>query len=289
MAHRVSEDCGNSDETLSCSSFQAFCPVLRGKKYGAIAIESIINLDGKTQLVRTQPENPQADKAAMHSAFMQDYETLKKQLAEARAHNQQLQQAVSYKDGQISIYHQENQQKFSLLERFGLRSSVQANSVHFGGSMNNESDKIQFGNVGGDVSGIAGGDISGVAGKDQQGVAGGDISGTLTLTLGQLQASPDPKALELAELLTQLKTAIETTDAGLTAKDKERALKHVDALAKLGNDRQDPDLLEKAGDALDALPTILQRGAGLVEFAEKHLPTITAGVKAILQFWGIPV
>jgi very-short-patch-repair endonuclease len=29
VAHRVSEDCGNSDETLSCSSFQAFCPVLR--------------------------------------------------------------------------------------------------------------------------------------------------------------------------------------------------------------------------------------------------------------------
>jgi hypothetical protein len=29
LTHRVSDVCGNSDETLSSSSFQAFCPVLR--------------------------------------------------------------------------------------------------------------------------------------------------------------------------------------------------------------------------------------------------------------------
>jgi hypothetical protein len=48
-------------------------------------------------------------------------------------------------------------------------------------------------------------------------------------------------------------------------------------------------LLEKAGDALDALPTIIKRGNNLAEFAEKYLPTFTAGVKAIFNFWGVPL
>lgn len=52
-------------------------------------------------------------------------------------------------------------------------------------------------------------------------------------------------------------------------------------------DRTNSDLLERAGDALDALPTIVKRGNGLLEFSEKYLPTITAGIKTVLAAWGI--
>ena len=65
------------------------------------------------------------------------------------------------------------------------------------------------------------------------------------------------------------------------------ARQSLDAIAKLGNDPKNADLLEKAGDALDALPTIIKRGNGLMEFAEKYLPTITAGIKTVLAAGGI--
>ena len=102
-----------------------------------------------------------------------------------------------------------------------------------------------------------------------------------------MEATKDPDALKLTDLLKQLKAAIEKPDTGLEAKDKDKALKHVDAIAKLGSDRTNPDLLERAGDALDALPTIVKRGNGLLEFSEKYLPTITAGIKVVLAAWGI--
>lgn len=65
-------------------------------------------------------------------------------------------------------------------------------------------------------------------------------------------------------------------------KDWKRILKHLDAIGQLGNDPKNLDLLEKAGDALDALPTIIKRGNGLLEFAEKHLPTTLSGARAVL-------
>jgi len=40
LAHRVSQECGNSDETLSSSSFQAFCPVLRFKLQNNVSYTS---------------------------------------------------------------------------------------------------------------------------------------------------------------------------------------------------------------------------------------------------------
>lgn len=155
--------------------------------------------------------------------------------------------------------------------------------------MSDKGNKVEIGKIGGDASGISGGDNSGVAGKNITGAAGGDVSGTLTIAMKQLEETKDPKALELAELLKQVKTAIEQPDSGLNEADQQKALKHLETLGKLATDQKNPDLLEKAGDALDALPTIIKRGNNLAEFAEKYLPTFTAGVKAIFTFWGIPL
>lgn len=148
---------------------------------------------------------------------------------------------------------------------------------------------VKIGSIGGDASGISGGDNSGVAGKNITGAAGGDISGTLAIALKPLEDSQDPQAMKLAELLKRVKTEIEKSDSGLSDADQQKALKHLETIGKLATDLKNSDLLEKAGDALDALPTIIKRGNNLAEFAEKYLPTFTAGVKAIFTFWGVPL
>ena len=153
--------------------------------------------------------------------------------------------------------------------------------------MTEKGNKVEITNVRGDISGISGGDISGVAGKNITGTAGGNINGTLSISMGQLEKTQDPDAMKLAELLKQLKVAIEKADSGLSEDDQNKALKHLNAISQLGTDHKNSNLIEKASDALDALPTIIKRGEGLKEFAEKYLPSFTAGVRAIFSVWGI--
>ncbi|XHX75760.1 MAG: pentapeptide repeat-containing protein [Stenomitos frigidus ULC029] len=256
-----------------------------------LSLHSLVDVGDGDRLVKLNVANRTADHAPMHAQFMHDYETMQKQLDAARTETQALQQNLAHAEGQLTVYREQSVflQGFVYhqTEQFS-RPTFNAPNAHFTGDpMSDKRNEIRFGNVQGDVSGIAGGDISGVAGKDQTGVAGGDISGALTLTLGQLEASKTPEALKLADLLKQLKAAVEKPDAGLDKKDQEKALKHLEAIAKLGNDPKNADLLEKAGDALDALPTIIRRGNGLMEFVEKHLPTILSGVRAVLATGGI--
>ena len=274
---------------------QAFDVALKGllTEYedAGLSLKAVVDVGDGDRLVKLNVANPTADKAPMHAQFMHDYTTMQKQLEAARDAAQALQQDLAHTKGQLTVYREQSVflQGFVYhqTDRFSRPSFNAPNSQFTGDLMADNDNKIQFGNVQGDVSGIAGGDISGVAGKDITGAAGGDISGTLNLTIGQLEATKDPEALKLADLLKQLKSAIEQPDAGLDKKDQEKALKHVDAIAKLGSDRTNADLLERAGDALDALPTIVKRGNGLLEFSEKYLPTITAGIKTVLAAWGI--
>lgn len=256
-----------------------------------LSLHSLVDVGDGDRLVKLAVANPTADKASMHTQFKQDYATMQQQLAASREAEQAAQQKLAHAEGQLIVYREQSVflQGFVYhqTDQFS-RPTFNAPNAHFTGDpMSDKRSKIELNNVTGDISGVAGGDISGVAGKDITGAAGGDISGTLTLTLGQLEATKDPDALKLADLLKQLKAAIEGKDAGLEAKDKEKALKHLDAIAKLGGDRTNPDLLERAGDALDALPTIVKRGNGLLEFSEKYLPTITAGIKTVLAAWGV--
>ncbi|WP_432809175.1 pentapeptide repeat-containing protein [Pantanalinema sp. GBBB05] len=256
-----------------------------------LSLHSVVALGDGDRLVRLDVTDPNADKGAMHQQFMQDYESVQKQLQAEREQNVDLQKQLEHTKGQLTVYREQS----TFLQQFVYhqtnqfsRPTLNTSQAHFkGGFMSNDSSNIQFGNVQGDVSGVAGGDNTGVAGKGITGAAGGDISGTLTITMGQLEDSKDPEALKLADLLKQLKTAIEKPDSGLTPKDRDKALKHIDSIGKLGTEPNNADLLDKAGDALDALPTIIKRGNGLIEFAEKYLPTITTGIKAILGGWGI--
>ncbi|HEY9909855.1 MAG TPA: hypothetical protein V6D18_19865, partial [Thermosynechococcaceae cyanobacterium] len=87
----------------------------------------------------------------------------------------------------------------------------------------------------------------------------------------------------LTDLLKQVKTAIDSPTAGLDEKHKNRALKYLAELGKIGGESdRTPDLLEKADEALENLEGVIKKGTGLVEFAEKHLPTFTATVRGVL-------
>lgn len=83
---------------------------------------------------------------------------------------------------------------------------------------------------GGDVSGVAGGNISGVAGKDIQGAAGRDLSGQVMLSIESLRQSDIPGAPTLADLLSQLKNHIDSSDLPPAAKTE--AQSHIEQLAK---------------------------------------------------------
>ena len=118
--------------------------------------------------------------------------------------------------------------------------------------------------AGGSVGAVGGGDV------DVQGVMNlGTISGTVTNTINQLQESSEPDAPKLADLLKQLKTAIDQSK--LNEKDKAKALKHLDEIAKLGCDRANSDLRETTETALDALTGIFGKAG---ELLNSYLPLL---------------
>ena len=152
---------------------------------------------------------------------------------------------------------------------FNSSSNVSLNQKQ-GNTMSDKNSSFQFGDVGGDVAGIAGGDISGVAGKDMTGVAGGDI--------GQLAKSEAPEAPKLADLLQHLQSAIES-DAQLPEKEKAKALKQVKALEEAGQNPKDEDKKELADTAITMLKGILSgipAIAACVKASQELLPLITS-------------
>ncbi len=235
-----------------------------------LSMHSVVDVGDGDRLVRFNRENPNVDPGAMHAQFSEDYAFMQIQLGEAREQNHLLEKDLAHVKGQIAIYEKHD----TLLSIVLGRPTISIQDSQIGEFMSDKGNKVKIGRIGGDASGISGGDNSGVAGKNITGAAGGDISGTLTIALDQLEDSQDPQALKLAELLKQVKTAIEKSDSGLSEADQQKALKHLETIGKLGTDPKNPDLLEKAGDALDALPTIIKRGNNLAEFAEKYFPPL---------------
>jgi uncharacterized protein YjbI with pentapeptide repeats len=130
--------------------------------------------------------------------------------------------------------------------------------------------------AGGDVSGVADGNISGVAGKDLKGVAGRDISGQVTITIQELRDSNIPEAPKLADLLTDLQKAIsESTE--LAEPDKEKALKYLDKIGQLANDKEaDRDMISMA---IDGILNVVSKAAKLLT----PVQAITDGLRKILQ------
>jgi len=119
-------------------------------------------------------------------------------------------------------------------------------------------------NAGGSIGAVGGGDI------DVQGVMNlGTINGTVTNTINHLQESSEPDAPKLADLLKQLQSAISQSDLG--DKDKVKALKHLDAIAKQGCNKANSELRETTETALDALTGIFGKASNLLN---SYLPLL---------------
>lgn len=113
---------------------------------------------------------------------------------------------------------------------------------------------------------------------------GGSISMTnsalgkdITLTINELPSSPEPEKPGIKELLTQLTTAIETEPA-LNEKNKVKALKQVEELAKAAQNSNEEEVQEKADNAITMLKGIfsgLQTGATLLEAWNNILPLLS--------------
>lgn len=115
------------------------------------------------------------------------------------------------------------------------------------------------------------------AGRDISGVVNlGTISGSVTNTINQLPASPDPEKPGIKELLAQLQAAIEA-ESELPDEDKAEALEQVKTLAEAGQKPED-NVLQKAAKTsmkiLKGTVASLPDAAKLAESCAKLLPAI---------------
>jgi hypothetical protein len=137
----------------------------------------------------------------------------------------------------------------------------------------------------------ASGDINTATGKSAintgtGAAAAGNISGALNISLAALGETADPKAKELVDLITQLKTAIKAPDSELDDRYKTRALEYLDNLTKLAKDSPE-NLLKSAKDNLDDLADIADKGSKLATFAGKYLPTFSAAIVGLRLWFGV--
>lgn len=138
--------------------------------------------------------------------------------------------------------------------------------------MSQSKGNVNISGVQGNISGIA------AAGEDQTmtGVAIGAISGSVTNTINQLPASPNPDNPGIKELLAQLQAAIEA-ESELPDEDKAEALEQVKTLAEAGQKPEDNALQKAAKTSMKILKgtaASLPDAAKLAEACTKLLPAI---------------
>jgi uncharacterized protein YjbI with pentapeptide repeats len=222
-----------------------------------LAIQSIENKgDGVFVVKVSVPDN--ADKEKIHSDFTQDY-----QLALA-AVEEKYKAELQAKNNEIVIYRQQSAEMKEIVKLLAKKPiNVQVdNKVENKNMTNDSSRKVEIGSIGGDFN------------ASGQALNLGEISGTVTNTINELPSAPEPDKPGIKELLTQLKTAIET-DTDLTAKDKEKALKQVKSLAEAAqNPQEKQDLADTAITMLKGTIANLPTAAKLVEECGKLLPLI---------------
>ncbi|MFM5897634.1 MAG: pentapeptide repeat-containing protein [Dolichospermum sp.] len=224
-----------------------------------LAIQSIENKgDGVVVVKVAVPEN--ANKEKIHSDFTENY-----QLALA-AVKEKYKAQLQAKDNEIVIYRQESARMTEIVKLLANKPiNVQVDNKVENKNMTNSNDssrKIEIGNIGRDFN------------ASGQSLNLGDISGTITNTINELPSTSEPDKPGIRELLTQLKTAIET-DTDLTAKDKEKALKQVQSLAEAAqNPQEQQDLADTAITMLKGTIANLPTAAKLVEECSKLLPLI---------------
>lgn len=103
------------------------------------------------------------------------------------------------------------------------------------------------------------------------------VSGTVNKKINELKTAEDPETTQLADLLEQLKTAIES-DPNLASTEKTEALEQLQEIAKAGKDPNDgamQKLAKLASRTLKGMLTELPHAAQFVESCSKLLPLIT--------------
>ncbi len=244
-----------------------------------IQFGSLQNLGDGDIVLRLTVGNPQVPKSKLQAFFTETKKIA--QLFFSQGENQNLQKLESEINRLKKDLADKNRQLESSLVRTKHSPSDNAKvgnnfsliSVIVQDSMFGKKTDIK---AGGDVSGVADGNISGVAGKDLKGVAGRDISGQVTITIQELRDSDTPEAPKLADLLTDLQKVIsESTE--LAEPDKEKALKYLDKIGKLANDKEcDRDMISMA---IDGILNVVSKAAKLLT----PVQAIADGLRKILQ------
>jgi uncharacterized protein YjbI with pentapeptide repeats len=229
-----------------------------------LEVQSIENKGDGVVVVRVNVP-PETDKAKIHSEFNQQYDLSLKAL-EAK-----YQAELKAKEGEIALYREQSVNMWGVINSLANRPiNVQAIAK----AMNDSTDQSQSFSVGGDFNINATHSV----------VTLGDLSGTVTNTINQLPASPDPAHPGIKELLAELQAEIEAAPE-LSDDDKKDALEQVKVLAELG---QKPDTPEKEGLGRRAIKLLkgtvasLPETTKIVESSFKLLPLIA-------RLLGIPV
>ena len=104
----------------------------------------------------------------------------------------------------------------------------------------------------------------------------GTISGNVTNSINQLKESNTPNSEQLADLLSQLKSCIESENE-LNSEDKEEALEQVNALAESGQNLQDGAMKKAAKTAIRVLKGIkdeLPPTVALIQGLNQLIPAV---------------
>jgi len=196
----------------------------------------------------------------------QNYEVIETELIRLRNQLEITQTQVLQLTQEVQIQKETKQSQRSQSENDKIRRSFSLVSI----AVENMFSKINKAeSSGGDaiVGGIDNKNL--VVGKNQTGVSGRDISNS---TINQLQASSNPNAKKLAELLKQLQSTIE--QSALNSDDKESAQEHISNIAQFANNQQSTELKKPAKNSLDALETVLRRVSGLFQLVKPIIDSV---------------
>ncbi|MEH2236986.1 pentapeptide repeat-containing protein [Nostoc sp.] len=223
-----------------------------------LALQSIENKgDGVVVVKVGVPDG--ADKEKIHSDFTQNY-----QLA-LQAVEEKYKVQLQAKDEQIVIYRQQSGEMTEIVKLLANKPiNVQVDNKVENKNMTNSNDASRKFENSGTLNN------SGTINL-------GEISGTVTNTINQLPASPEPDKPGIKELLTQLQAAIEA-DTNLLQEDKAEALEQVKALAEAGKSPQEGAMQKAAKTAIKILKgtiSSLPSATKLVEQCSNLLPLIS--------------
>ncbi|MFN6461942.1 MAG: pentapeptide repeat-containing protein [Nostoc sp. DedVER02] len=240
----------------------AFQTVQKQNEDTELALQSIENKGDGVVIVKVGVPDG-ADKDKIHSDFTQSY-----QLA-LQAVEEKYKAQLQAKDEQIVFYRKQSGEITEIVKLLANKPiNVQVYNKVENKNMTNSNDasrKIEIGNVGRDFN------------ASGQALNLGDISGTVTNTINELAASPEPDKPGIKELLTQLQAAIEA-DTNLSKEDKAEALEQVKALAEAGKSPQEGAMQKAAKTAIKILKgtiSSLPSATKLVEQCSNLLPLIS--------------